>query len=209
MSSTQNDVSFNTPLGLKIKLNYQYFFCHIVKPDRFYRKYETLTNDKMFNALSNIDTLFLTPTALVQFFSIAAVFMHLSIQRFIVIFFVLYMFGCLWRCAAQDLLLSTVLLFLSTVYKAIHLIVYAALIVSVFICGATYLILPYLSLCIVTKLFSLLLNQIIKSITKKRYGVAFNDAELCAFAVLHIYSDSGIRLSDEIQVYLSVIQNLN
>lgn len=200
-----NRINFKTPSGLKIRLNHRYFFCQLTKPDRFYTDEEIVNSDTMYNATANIESMFLIPKMLVQVFTLLALVFHINIPVFCVISVSLFLFGCVWRCSKQDFLLSTILLFFATLYKMIWGVVYIALIVLVFTLDDTYLIIPYIAIRFICFVIELLQNGLISNITQKKYGVPFNDTEICAFRVFHLLSESNLRLSDYISLYVSTV----
>ena len=159
----------------------------------------------MYNATANIDVMFLMPTMLIQMFALFAVIFHISIPVFCITSAALYVFGCVWRCSKQDFLISTVLLFFSTLYKMLWWLIYAVLIVLIFVLNGTYLIVPYLGMRTLLFIFSLAENHVITNITMKKYGIPFNDTEICAFRVFHMLSESNLKLSDYIKLYVSAV----
>ena len=201
----RSKINFKTPGGLKIRLNHRYFFYQLVKPDRYYTEEEIVSNDTMYNATSNIESMFIIPTMLIQTFSIFAIIFHMSIPVFCISSFALFLFGCIWRCSKQDLVLSTVLMFLATMYRMFSWLFYIALIVLTFVFGCTYLILPYVIMRIVFFVFEMIENHLVLTITKKKYGFAFGDTEICAFRVFHLLSMSTLKMSDYIRLYISTI----
>lgn len=196
---------FKTPSGLKIRLNHRYFFYQLIKPDRHYTDEEIVNNDTMYNATANIESTFLIPTMLVQVFVLFAIIFNLSIPVFCVSSVALFLFGCIWRCSKQDFLLSTILLFFATLYKILWVAWYIALIVLAFILKSTYLIIPYIAVRCICFVFELLQNVLITNITRKKYGVPFNDTEICAFRLFHRLSKSSLKLSDYIKLYVSTV----
>lgn len=199
-------INFKTPGGLKIRLNHRYFFYQLTKADRYYTNEEIDTNDIMYNAAANIETMYLIPTMLVQAFSLIALVFHVEALSFCIGMALLYAFGCVWRCSKQDLLLSTILMFLTTIYQMTSWLIYIALIVLVFLSDGTNLIIPYLAMRSTLFVLSLIENHIIVSTTMKKYGIPFNDTEICAFRVFHLLSGSDLRLSDYINVYVSTLK---
>ena len=200
-----NGNNFKTPSGLKIRLNHRYFFCQLTKPDRYYTDEEIVNNDTMYNATANIESMFLIPTMLVQVFALFAIIFNLSIPVFCISSVALFLFGCIWRCSKQDFLLSTILLFFATLYKMLWGAWYIALVILVFTLNCTYLIVPYIAIRFICFVVSLLQNSLISNITHKKYGVPFNDTEICAFRFFHRLSESDLRLSDYIKLYVSTV----
>lgn len=198
-------INFKTPQGLKIRLNHHYFFCQLVKPERYYTDEEITNNDTMYNATASIETVYLIPNMLIQFFSLFVIIFHFDVFTYCSIGIALYVFGCIWRCSKQDFLISTTLYFIATIYKALYWLCYIALVVLVFVLDCTYLIVPYIIIRLVLFVYGIFQNAVISSITKKKYGVSFNDTEMCAFVVFHLLSQSTDRISDYIQSYVSVI----
>lgn len=203
--SISNKLNFKTPSGLKIRLNYRYFFCQLTKPDRYYTDEEIVNNDTMYNATANIESMFLIPTMLIQVFAIFAMIFNLSVPVFCISSAALFLFGCIWRCSKQDFLLSTILLFFATLYKMLWGAWYIALIVLVFTLNCTHLIIPYIAIRFVCFIAEILQNSLISNITHKKYGVPFNDTEICAFRFFHRLSESNLRLSDYIELYVSTV----
>lgn len=201
--SIANKWNFKTPSGLKIRLNYRYFFYQLVKPDRYYTDEEIINDDTMYNATANIESIFLIPTMLVQVFTLFAIIFNLSLPVFCISSVALFLFGCIWRCSKQDFLLSTMLLFLATLYKILWVVWYIALIVLAFTLKSTYLIIPYIATRFICFVLELLQNSLISNITLKKYGVSFNDTEICAFRFFHRLSESSLKLSDYIKLYVS------
>lgn len=201
----KNRVNFKTPSGLKIRLNHRYFFYQLTKLDRYYTDEEIVNNDTMYNATANIETMFLIPKMLVQVFALFAIISKLSIPVFCVSSVVLFLFGCIWRCSKQDFLLSTILLFFATLYKMLWGAWYIALIILVFTLNCTYLIVPYIAIRFICFVVELLQNSLISNITHKKYGIPFNDTEICAFRVFHMLSESNLKLSDYIKLYVSSV----
>lgn len=202
-----NKINFKTPGGLKIRLNHRYFFCQLVKPDRFYTDDEIVNNDTMYNATANIESMFLIPTMLIQTLALFAVILHIDIPVFCVLSVALYVFGCIWRCSKQDFLLSTILLFFANVYKMLWWLFYIVLTVLVFTLNSKYLIFPYIITRVVCYVVALLQNFLILNITHKKYGVPFNDTEICAFRVFHLLSESNDNISDYINLYISIVHD--
>ena len=200
-----NKLNFRTPSGLKIRLNHRYFFCQLTKPDRYYTDEEIINNDTMYNATANIESMFLIPTMLIQVFALFTIIFNLSIPVFCISSVALFLFGCIWRCSKQDFLLSTILLFFATLYKMLWGALYVALIVLVFVLNCTYLIVPYIATRFICFVIELLQNSLISNITRKKYGVSFNDTEICAFRFFHRLSESSLRISDYIKLYISTV----
>ena len=82
---------------------------------------------------------------------------------------------------------------------------YIALIILVFTLNCTYLIIPYIAIRFVCFMVVLLQNSLISNITHKKYGVPFNDTEICAFRFFHRLSESSLSLSDYIKLYVSTV----
>lgn len=198
--------SFLTPGGLKIRLDHRYFFYQLLNTDKHYTDEEILNNDVMYNATANIETMFLIPTMLTQIFTMVAIITHIDVLSFFVISAVLYAFGCMWRCSEQDILISTTLMFLTTVYDALRWLFYIALIVVTFVLGGAYLVIPYISMRILLYILSMIGNHISVVRTVKKYGIPFNDTEICAFRVFHVLSHSNLKFSDYIAGYVSAVK---
>ena len=179
----------------------------MTKEDRFFTDDEIVDNDKMYTATANIESLFITPTMLIQVFALFAVIFRISTPAFCVFSFALYAFGCVWRCSNNDPIFGTLLLFLSTLYNMLWWLCYVALIVLTFTLGSTYLILPYIVTRIVCFVFELLQNHFILNYTHKKYGVPFNDTEICAFRVFQVLSGETGKFSDYINAYVSAVNN--
>lgn len=199
--------NFKTPGGLKIRLNHQYFFWQLVKPERYYTDDEIVNNDAMYDATSSIETMYLIPKMLIQFFSIFAVIFHIDAVTFCCVSSLLYIFGCIWRCSKQDFLISVTLHFLATLYKILWLLCGIVLIILTFVLNRTYLIVPYIVIRIILFVYEMLQNHIVLFLTKKKYGVPFNDTEICAFVVFHLLSHSTERLSDYISSYVVAVHS--
>lgn len=199
-------VNFKTPSGLKIRLNHRYFFYQLTKADRYYTNEEIVNDDTMYNAVASIETMFLIPTMLIQLFSLIAVAFHIETQVFCIGMVLLYAFGCVWRYSKQDFILSTILMFFTTLYKMAWWIVYIALIALVFMSSSTYLIIPYTVMRITLFIVSAIENHFILTHTMKKYGMPFNDTEICAFRVFHLLSKSDLRMSDYIRLYVEAIK---
>lgn len=206
MVSNVNKLNFKTPSGLKIRLNHRYFFCQLTKPDRYYTEDEIVNNDTMYNAVANIETMYLIPTMLIQVFSLVALIFHITTPVFCVITALLYAFGCVWRCLKQDFLLSTVLMFFTTLYKMLWWLFYISLVVLVFILSDIHLVIPYILIRITLFIFSMLANHIVLTHTTKKYGMPFNDTEMCAFRVFHLLSESDLKMSDYIRLYVETVK---
>lgn len=204
--SIANKVNFKTPSGLKIRLNHKYFFYQLTKSDRYYTDEEIVANDIMYNATTNIETMYLIPTMLIQVFSLIALVFHIETPEFCIGMALLYAFGCVWRCSKQDLLLSTTLMFLSTLYKMIWWLIYTALVVLAFLLSSTHLIIPYIVMRFALFTLSIVGNHILVNTTMKKYGIPFNDTEMCAFRVFHLLSESDLKMPDYIQQYVSTIK---
>lgn len=204
--SNATKINFKTPGGLKIRLNYKYFFYQLTKTDRYYNDTEIINSDTMYNAAANIETMYLIPTMLIQVFSLIALIFHISVSSFCVGMALLYVFGCVWRCLEQDLLLSTALMFLSTVYRMTWWLIYIVLIVLALLLNGTSLIISYLVIRIALFLFSLVENHILVRLTMKKYDMPFNDTEICAFRVFNILSKSNLKMSDYIWLYVETIK---
>lgn len=198
---------FKTPGGLKIRLNHRYFFYQLTNADRYYTDEEIVDNDTMYNAAANIETMFLIPTMLIQIFTVFALAFHINTPVFCAVSAALYVLGCIWRCAKQDFLLSTTLMFLATVYKALWWLVYIALIVLVFTLNGAYIVVPYICMRALLFVLSMVGNHITVTYTMKKYGMPFNDTEICAFRVFHLLTQSELKLSEYIDLYVSVIQD--
>lgn len=198
-------INFKTPGGLKIRLNHRYFFYQLVKTDKYATDEEIVANDVMYNATANIETMYLIPTMLIQAFSLICFVCHIDALSFCVGTALLYAFGCIWRCSKQDLLLSTALMLLTTVYQATWWLIYISLIVLAFLLDSTNLITPYLVMRLTLFILSGVGNHIVLNITVKKYGMPFNDTEICAFRVFHLLSGSDLKLSDYIELYVSTV----
>lgn len=199
-------INFKTPSGLKIRLNHRYFFCQLIKPDRYYTDEEIIDNDTMYNAVANIETMYLIPTMLIQLFSLMAFAFHIETQAFCVGMVLLYAFGCVWRCSKQDFILSTILMFFTTLYKMAWWLIYVALILLAVLLNDTSLIIPYFVTRVALFVLSLVGNHVLLNITMKKYGMPFNDTEMCAFRVFHLLSGSDLKMSDYIQQYITAIK---
>lgn len=194
--------NFKTPSGLKIRLNYRYFFCQLTNVNRYYTDEEIINDDTMYNAIANIETMYLIPTMLIQLFSLIAFAIRIETQAFCLGMVLLYTFGCVWRCSKQDLILSTILMFFTTLYQMAWWLIYVALIILVVLLNSTSLIIPYLVMRFAVFVLSLVENHILVNITMKKYGMPFNDTEMCAFRVFHLLSGSDLKISDYIQLYI-------
>lgn len=195
-------VNFKTPCGLKVRLNHRYFFYQLTKTNKFCTNDEIVDNDTMFNAVKNIESTYILPTALIQAFSIVAIMFHISIIGFWISSAVLYLFGCIWRCFRQGFLLDAILLFIAATYKKLWWLFYIALIVLTFVFDSTYLVFPYVIIRITCCLAGVLQNHLILNITHKKYEIPFNDTELCAFRTFYRLSKSNLKFSDYIQNYV-------
>lgn len=203
--SYASKLNFKTPSGLKIRLNHRYFFYQLTKTDKYCTEDEIVNNNTMYNATLNIESIFIIPTMLVQVFAILAVIFHISVPVFCISSVALYFFGCIWRCSKQDFLLNTILLFFATLYKKLWWLYYVALIILTLALDSTYLIIPYIAIRVLCSVVALLQNSLISNITYKKYGMHFNDTEICAFRVFHTLSKSTLKISDYINHYISVV----
>lgn len=198
-------LNFKTPSGLKIRLNHRYFFYQLTKADRYYTDAEIVNNDTMYNATKDIESMYLIPTMLIQVFALFAVIFHINTPVFCASSAALFVFGCIWRCSKQDFLLNTILLYFAAAYNLLRWLCYIALIILTFILDSTYLIVPYIATRIICGAFALLLNHLIVTFTYKKYGIPFNDTELCAFRVFHKISKSTLKMSEYINLYISIV----
>lgn len=198
--------NFKTPSGLKIRLNCRYFFCQLIKPDRYYTEEEIINNNTMYDAVTNIESMHLIPIMLIQMLALFTVIFHIRIPVFYTSAMALFIFGCIWRCSKQDFLLSTILLFFATLYKMLWWIWYAALIVLSFALNRTYIIVPYIVTRLICFAVELVQDHLISNITYKKYGVPFHDTEICAFRVFHLLSESDLKISDYIAQYVFAVQ---
>ncbi len=199
-------INFKTPSGLKIRLNHRYFFYQLTKTDKCCTDEEIVKNDTMYYATLCIENIFLTPVMLLQVFSLIAAGLRVQTPLFCITSVILYVFGCLWRCSSQQNIPASIFHFFSTLCNSFRWVWYIALIILVFLFDTTYLIIPYFLLRITLYVYSLLQNYVILSITKKQYGVPFNDTEICAFRVFHMLSKSELKISDYIKSYITTIR---
>lgn len=200
-----NKVNFKTPSGLKIRLNHRYFFYQLTKSDRYYTDEEIINNDTMYNATVNIETMYLIPTMLIQALALFAIIFRISTPVFCISSVVLFLFGCIWRCSQQDYLLNITLMFLATVYKMLWWLWYVALIILPFTLDCTYLIIPYIITRLICFMIEFVQNKLISNIMYKKYGIPFNDTEICAFRVFHMLSENDLKFSDCIKRYVSAV----
>ena len=198
-------INFKTPCGLKIRLNHRYFFYQIIAPDKYCTDDEIVNNDIMYKATKDIENIYLIPTMLVQIFALLSAVFRMDVLVFCLCMTALYIFGCIWRCSKQDILLNTILTFFSNIYKTIWWLFYIALIVLAILFNSMYLAIPYLAIRLLLCLFSYIGNHIIETKTLKQYGTLFNDTEICAFRVFHRLSESKLKFSDYISQYVSII----
>lgn len=199
-------INFKTPNGLKVRLNHRYFFYQLVKADKHYTDEEIINDDTMYNAVANIETMYLIPTMLIQLFSLIAFAFHIETQVFCIGMALLYAFGCVWRCSKQDFILSTILMFFTTLYQMAWWLIYVALILLAVLLNGTSLIIPYFVTRVALFVLSLAGNHVLLNITMKKYGMPFNDTEMCAFRVFHLLSGSDLKMSDYIQQYIKAIK---
>lgn len=199
-------INFKTPSGLKVRLNHRYFYYQLTKDNQYRTNDEIVANDIMYNATANVETMYLIPTMLIQLFSLINLVFQIPTSVFCVGMALLYIFGCIWRCSKQDIILSTVLMFLATVYKNIWWLIYVVLVILTFLLKKTNLIAPYFAMRFALFVFSLVVNHIILNITMKKYGIPFNDTEICAFRVFHLLSKSNLKISDYIGQYVATIK---
>lgn len=200
------NINFKTPAGLKVRLNHRYFFYQLTNADKPCTDEEMVYNDTMYGAVKNIESRFVVPAALLQTFCLFAVIFHMNTFVFCSVSILLYIFGCIWRCLKQDFLLSTLFSFLSLLYIKLWWLCYLAMLILSFVLKSTYLIIPYIAVRIVLCIFVFLQNNLILSESKKKYGTAFNDVELCAFRVFHAASKSNESFSDYIKQYYADTQ---
>lgn len=198
-------INFKTPSGLKIRLNHRYFFYQMTKIDKRCTEDEIVNNSLMYNATKRIDSSYIIPITLVQMFTIFAIIFHICIPTFCFVSVGLYVLGCIWRCLIQDILLSNILIFFSSIYKMLWWLFYLALAICFFVFDGVYLIIPYIVTRIVCCVFALLQNNLVSSVTHKKYGLPFNDTEICAFRVFRFLSKSSLKMEDYIRDYVSAI----
>lgn len=199
--------NFLTNKGLKIRLNTEYFYYQLTKSDEPVSQEDLVENEKLSGAVSCIENMFCIPTALVQFFAIISFIFHFDIPLFCGCSIALYAFGCLWRCCKQDYILSNVLFIISFAYNHLRYLVYIALIALCFALKSTYLIVPYLAVRVFLFIFDFIQNMLILSYTRKKYGFAFNDTEICAFRVFKLLTQTGGTFTAYIKDYLSAIKD--
>lgn len=198
--------NFITHHGLKVRLNAGYFYCQLTQSDQPVTEQKLTDNEKMNSAISCVESMFCLPTALVQLFSIFAAIFHFDILVFCGICVALYMFGCLWRCCKQDYVLNFILFLWASAYAYLRYLVYVALIILFFALKSTYLIVPYIVVRAFLALYELFQNRLILSYTRKKYGVPFNDTEICAFRVFKYITKTDGSMTDYIKDYLSTVE---
>lgn len=202
-----NKANFLTPNGLKVRLNCRYFFYQLTKVDRYYTNEEIVDNETMYNAVKTIENLYVTATALIQAFSIVAIFFHIDMRIFCIVMALLYLFGSVLRYSKHLFPLGKVSSYIGAIYKKTWFLFYIALGALFFMLDCKYLIVPYLIMRASIAFFSLNTNQLIALMTKERYGVHFYDTEICAFNVFYNLLHSDKKFSDYIKEYIDYNYN--
>lgn len=196
--------NFLTPGGLKIRLNPGYFFYQLVGENRYYTDEEMVNNDTMYNATLNIESMFTLPTTLIQVFSLFAVIFKFDILTFFGVSIALYILGCICRCINPGKCVTPngIIILFSSLYIKLWLLFYIAIIVLIYVLSSTYLIFPYVIMRLAVFLISLFFNYLSISISEKKFGMPFNDTEICAFSVFRVLLKSKESLSDYITNYV-------
>lgn len=203
--------SFKTPSALIVRLNPEYFFGplfnnHSDEETKFSNTmlYSSALklNNVMYGRTLIIENLFLIPAALTQFFTLCSVIFRLNTYVFCYVFLALYALGCVLRLTKPNLL-SFGLMYLSSVNNLTWWLWYPLIIIFLFINKSFYLIVPFLIMKLTTYILSLLQNGIVQSISLKKYGIPFNDVEICALNVFNFYLNDNEDLSDYIKDYVS------
>ncbi len=195
--------SFFTPGGLKIRLNLEYFYSLVADTTNFYTDNDIINNGTIANCRSAIESIYTLPTVFIQIYTLIAVISHTNIFQYCIIVSALYFFGCIWRCTQPIAFITGCLGFISSIYRKLSLLFYIGLIVLFFSLDCKYLIIPYIGFRFASFIFSLLLSHITMLITKRKYGEAFGDEEICAFRTFHIYTNSPVNLTTFIYNYIT------
>lgn len=199
---------FKTPNGLKVRLDYLYFFLRLEENAEQCSREDLLNNDKLISAMETIDSTFAIPTMLVQLFSLIAIFVQPNITVFCLYSAFLYIFGYFWRFSRQFFPLSNIIFFFADFYKRTCFDWYLILAVTVFVVKSIYLIVPYVFIRLFSFLFSLVANTIILRHTKNKYGIPFNDTEMCAFRVFHDSEGSDLTMKEYVEEYVFFVKNM-
>lgn len=199
------DRNFRTPSGLKIRLDCRYFYLQLTNDFSKFDEKEMLENYTFYNIIGNIESMFLIPITLIQIFSLISVFLKFDIATFLIGMTALYVFGWIYKCTQPFVLLNIVLNIATTTYKKLWWAVYIVLIAFTFINNTLYLIVPYICLRLAFFIIGLLFNRIVLTVTHNKFGVPFNDTEICAFRVFQTMLGSDLKLSKYIEDYVSAV----
>lgn len=202
-----NRINFKTPAGLKVRLNHRYFFYQLPGKDinKNYTNDEIVDDEAMSCIVSRIELVYLIPVALLQIFTIIALLMHVKVGTFCIIASMLYLIGMMFRCFKNCYVLTDVMCVLTNFYRVTWWIFFVAILALAFVFDGKYLIVPYIAIRAVLAIFVFLQNYVILNITQKKFGVPFNDTEVCAFRVFHDTLNSEEKMSDYIKRYVAVI----
>lgn len=202
-----NRINFKTPAGLKVRLNHRYFFYQLPGKDinKNYTNDEIVDDEAMSCIVSRIELVYLIPTALLQVFTIIALLMHMKASIFCIIASILYLVGMIFRYFKTCYMVTDIMCILANFYRVTWWIFFAIILVLAFVFDSKYLIIPYIAIRIALAIFVFLQNYVILNITQKKFGIPFNDTEMCAFRVFHDALNSEEKMFDYINRYVAVI----
>lgn len=203
-----NNHNFITPKGLKIRLDLSYFMKYITGEDREYTHYETEAHPVMQNIASMTETRFLLPSALKWFFTVIVLFARpdTSIAEYLLMSSILFLYGCIFRLmppfgilAFVEIILTTIFRYVSLIWQLIPYIV--IILIGIITENIPLTIASFIASAIYGIFNTLIINNIVSSVTKKKYGYAFNDTEICGLATIYCVLNQNIGFKKFIQDY--------
>lgn len=191
--------SFFTPKGLKIRLNALFFIQELSNNNNM--------NEQSVSAIPTaVEILWQIPAALKYFFTIICLLLvpEVTIVNYCIIVSLLTLFGCVRRLIPPTSVIGLLFKLVGAVYSYIAFIWFipylSIAIVAIFMDNVN-LAIAFAVVSVVIDLVNIIVNYFILNATKKKYGVCFNDTEVCAFAALYEYLEQKGGLDAFIKRY--------
>lgn len=198
--------NFITPNGLKVRLDLSYFMAIICGEQKQYSTDEQLNNSILCNMVLVVEQRFCIPAVLKWFFTIAALILMppKSIIPYCIGCTALYLFGMLWRVIHPDIILNFLINIMTVIYSFLNKVWFIPYI-TILIVGIIFknipILISFFVLSGVLSAISMLINIAVQNHTHRKYGIPFNDTELCAFRVFYTLLQEGGGMEKFIEKY--------
>ena len=199
--------SFYTTHGLKIRLDLSYFLSLMID-----NRTGNLDDSDIPTMLQTIENWWQIPVTLKYFSTlICTVFIsNIAFPYYFGIVLLLSVIGIGLRVDKPLPVIGTMLKFIGIAYSCLSFmwfIPFLSIAILTICMNKLYMLIGYLIISIVIFLIENIENMATLKKTEKKYGIAFNDTEVCAFAALYDYLNQKCGLKNFITQYCSYISD--